>query len=388
MFEKVLFVDDEPNVLEAIKRQLRKKNFRIKVALGGDMALEVLKKESPVAVIVSDMRMPEMNGIQLLSKVKERYPDTVRMMLTGNADQETAMEAVNQGSIFRFLTKPCAPDLLANSIDTAIEQYRLITAEKELLNKTLNGSIKVMSEILSLVNPAAFSRSYRIKNYVKEITVKLKLRNLWQFQIAALLSQIGCITLPTDTINKVYEGKELDKAEQKMYDGHPAAGAKLLVNIPRFKVISKIIEMQMMPYGAFTTAAKDANEKTAFIGAQILHLALDYDQLVSRGLSHKEACDTLEPKGGEYNPHIIAALISMDDPLLEMVVHMINAMNLQVGMVVNQDVKTKNGILIASGGQEVSVTVLDRLRNFANTVGVVEPFEVIEYRKKKTPANK
>ena len=388
MFEKVLFVDDEPNVLEAIKRQLRKKNFTITVALGGNMALDVLKKESPFAVIVSDMRMPKMDGIQLLAKVKERYPDTVRMMLTGNADQETAMEAVNQGSIFRFLTKPCAPDLLANSIDTAIEQYRLITAEKELLNKTLNGSIKVMSEILSLVNPAAFSRSYRIKNYVKEIAVKLKLRNLWQFQIAALLSQIGCITLPTDTIDKVYVGKVLDKAEQKMYDGHPAAGAKLLVNIPRFKIISKIIEMQMLPYSAFTNPAKDANEKTAFIGAQILHLAINYDQLVFLGNSHKEACNTLADRGGQYNPHILAALVEMDDPLLEKVIRMIDAMSLQTGMVVNQDVKTKNGILIASRGQEVSVTVLERLRNFANTVGVVEPFEVIEFRKRKIPANK
>ena len=388
MFEKVLFVDDEPNVLEAIKRQLRKKNFTITVALGGNMALDVLKKESPFAVIVSDMRMPKMDGIQLLAKVKERYPDTVRMMLTGNADQETAIEAVNQGSIFRFLTKPCAPDLLANSIDTAIEQYRLITAEKELLNKTLNGSIKVMSEILSLVNPAAFSRSYRIKNYVKEIAVKLKLRNLWQFQIAALLSQIGCITLPTDTINKVYEGKELDKAEQKMYDGHPAAGAKLLVNIPRFKIISKIIEMQMLPYSAFTNPAKDANEKTAFIGAQILHLAMDYDRLIFMGRSHKEACNMLATRGGQYYPDIIAALVEMDDMLLEKVIRMVDAMSLQTGMVVNQDIKTKNGILIASRGQEVSVTVLGRLRNFANIIGVVEPFEVIEFRKRKTPANK
>ncbi|MBC8317883.1 MAG: response regulator [Desulfobulbaceae bacterium] len=383
MFEKVLFVDDEPNVLEAVKRQLRKKNFMIKVALGGDMALEVMKKEGPIAVIVSDMRMPEMDGIKLLARVKDLYPDTVRMMLTGNADQETAMEAVNQGSIFRFLTKPCAPDLLANSVDTAIEQHRLITAEKELLNKTLNGSIKVMSEILSLVNPAAFSRSYRIKNYVKEIAVKLKLRNLWQFQIAALLSQIGCITLPTDTINKVYEGKELDKAEKKMYDGHPAAGAKLLVNIPRFKIISKIIEMQMLPYSAFKAPAKDANEKTAFVGAQILHLAIDYDQLIFLGRSHKEACEILATRGGEHNPHIMAALVEMDDILLEKVIHMITAMSLQTGMVVNQDVKTRTGILIASRGQEVSATVLDRLRNFANTVGVVEPFEVIEFRKRK-----
>ena len=90
------------------------------------------------------MWMPGMDGIKLLARVKNLYPDTVRIMLTGNADQETAIEAVNCGQIFRFLTKPIPPEALTNSLDLAIREYRLITAEKELLSQTLKGSVNVL----------------------------------------------------------------------------------------------------------------------------------------------------------------------------------------------------------------------------------------------------
>jgi len=158
--ETILFVDDEVNVLQSMKRQLRKR-FTVLTSESGADALALLKKQGPVAVIVSDMRMPEMDGIQLLSQVKALYPDTVRIMLTGNADQQTAIEAVNTGQIFRFLTKPCAMSVLVSSLALALRQYRLIIAEQQLLNETLKGSIKVLSELLSIANSEAFSSGYR-----------------------------------------------------------------------------------------------------------------------------------------------------------------------------------------------------------------------------------
>lgn len=134
MTEKILFVDDETNILQAIQRQLRKR-FDLATAEGGDEALRILKEQGPFAVIISDMRMPNMNGVELLALVKELHPDTVRLMLTGNADQETAMEAVNSGQIFRFLTKPCPPATLITALALALSQYRLITAERSSCKK-------------------------------------------------------------------------------------------------------------------------------------------------------------------------------------------------------------------------------------------------------------
>src|SRR5258708_28798973 len=102
VMEKILFVDDEPNVVEAYQRSLRR-DFQNAIATSGAQALEMIAAGGPYAVVVSDMRMPEMDGVQFLTKASELAPDTVRIMLTGNADQQTAIEAVNQGHIFRFL---------------------------------------------------------------------------------------------------------------------------------------------------------------------------------------------------------------------------------------------------------------------------------------------
>ena len=143
MKPKILLVDDEVNVLQAYTRVLRSR-FALESAESGSQALEVLKANGPFAAIVSDMRMPGMDGVELLSWVRELYPDTVRIMLTGNADQQTATDAVNQGAIFRFLSKPCDSEVLASTLEQAIRQHELITSEKSLLQDTLKGSIRML----------------------------------------------------------------------------------------------------------------------------------------------------------------------------------------------------------------------------------------------------
>ena len=115
MPEKVLFVDDEPNVLAAYERQLRKQ-FDVVTMQGGEAGLQAVTMSGPYAVVVSDFRMPNMDGIEFLSRVKGISPDTVRMILTGYADVQTAIEAVNEGNVFRFLTKQCPPDSLAKAV--------------------------------------------------------------------------------------------------------------------------------------------------------------------------------------------------------------------------------------------------------------------------------
>ena len=147
MNRKVLCVDDDMHVLNALQRNLRKQ-FTIDTALGGEQALALIEQQGPYAVIVADMRMPGMDGVQFLSKAQEKAPDTVRIMLTGNADQQTAIEAVNQGHVYQFLTKPCPLEMLAVALGGGAKQYEWVMAEHELLEHTLSGSVKVLTEIL------------------------------------------------------------------------------------------------------------------------------------------------------------------------------------------------------------------------------------------------
>ena len=194
MSVKILCVDDEPNILSGYQRSLRKQ-FEIETAPGGSEALEKMEASGPYAVIVTDMRMPGMDGIQFLKAAQEMDPDSVRIMLTGNADQQTAADAVNEGHIFRFLNKPCTPEDLAQALTAGLKQYRLITAEKELLEKTLGGTIKVLMEILATVDPELFGRAQTLRRNMHTLADALR-RNgqlaredLWPLELASLLAQ-------------------------------------------------------------------------------------------------------------------------------------------------------------------------------------------------------
>ena len=207
MSEKILLVDDDSNILDGFRRTLSRE-FLLETALGGEQALKLVADKGPYAVVVSDMRMPGMDGIQLLIRIKSISPDTIRVMLTGNADMETAINAINEGSIFRFLNKPCSKEIMAKTLTAALVQYRLITAEKQLLEQTLSSSIQVLTEVLSLVNPAAFSRAERARRYIHHIVTKMKLGNPWQYEVAAMMSQLGCVTLAPETIDAVNRGEK------------------------------------------------------------------------------------------------------------------------------------------------------------------------------------
>jgi signal transduction histidine kinase len=136
---KVLFVDDDQTVLDGLRRSLCR-NYDMATARGPDEGLAAIKEQGPFAVVVSDLRMPDMDGVTFLNKVKETDPLTVGIMLTGHGDLTAAMSAVNEGHIFRFLTKPCPIHILSHALDAALAQYRMAAADKELLQVTLENA--------------------------------------------------------------------------------------------------------------------------------------------------------------------------------------------------------------------------------------------------------
>ncbi|HNX60773.1 MAG TPA: response regulator, partial [Spirochaetota bacterium] len=195
MADKVLFVDDDQNILSGFHRYMHDR-YAISTADSGHKGLDLMRTEGPFSVVVSDFKMPGMSGAQFLEHARTEFPETIRIMLSGQAEMHELVDVINSGNIFRFLNKPCPPDALAKNIDDGIEQYRLIRSEKELLEKTLSGSIKLLVDILSVVSATAFSKALRIRKLVKKYAEIMELENGWQYEIAALLSQIGCITIP------------------------------------------------------------------------------------------------------------------------------------------------------------------------------------------------
>ncbi len=138
MMERILCVDDDEKILRSYERQLSEQ-FQIETAIGPEQGLQAVSDRGPFAVVVSDMCMPGMNGIEFLRKARENAPYTVQIMLTGNADQQTAMDAINEGHIFRFLTKPCPAESLTKALEAGIQKYRQVVSEKALVEKAISG---------------------------------------------------------------------------------------------------------------------------------------------------------------------------------------------------------------------------------------------------------
>jgi len=133
---RVLCVDDEPLLLAGLSAALHGR-YEVTTARSGPEALRRLFECGPFAVVVADLKMPDMDGIRFLSQVRDMAPDTVRILLTGHADLDSAIGAVNQGYIFRFLKKPCPTEVLLMALEDGVNQARLVTRDRELLEKRL-----------------------------------------------------------------------------------------------------------------------------------------------------------------------------------------------------------------------------------------------------------
>jgi CheY-like chemotaxis protein len=360
MAEKILLVDDDPNILDGYRRSLSRE-FKMETAVGGQEALKLAAESGPYAVVVSDMRMPGMDGIQFLSTIKAQWPDTIRVMLTGNADTETAVNAINEGSIFRFLNKPCDKDAMARTLTAALVQYGLVTAEKHLLEQTLSGAIQVLTEVLSLVNPAAFGRAERARRYIHHVVTSMKLGNPWQYEVAAMMSQLGCVTLPPETIDAIYSGEKLTPSEQTQYDAHPHVAYDLLSKIPRLEPIAWMIDYQNQPLPE--PSSGDAQRTEIRRGAEILRLILAYEKLIHKGASRTEAAHTLSRQNQAFNPEFFRALVTLDPNSEEGEIKRCRLKDLTPGMIIQQEIRNHEGALIVSKGQEATPPLLLKLKN-------------------------
>jgi FixJ family two-component response regulator len=363
MPEKILMVDDENNVLLGYQRMFRNE-FQIDTAAGGVAAIAALSATGPYAVVVSDMRMPDMDGATLLTKVRVLAPDIVRIMLTGDADIHSAVTAVNEGSIFRFLTKPCNKDTLGKALTAGLMQFRLVTAEKDLLENTLQGSIQVLTEVLSLVNPAAFGRALRVRKYIHQVATKMALASPWRFEVAAMMSQLGCVTLHPETIEAVYAGRPLPPDEQKRFDAHPGVARDLLSKIPRMEPIAWMIAHQndSAPSGGDIANAATPDMR---MGANLLRATLAFDDLVTKGLAPSEAANRLSREHADFDPRIFQALVELNGEKSKTEVRACDIAELiPYDMVLQEELRTKTGILLVAKGQDVTPTLILKLKSF------------------------
>jgi CheY-like chemotaxis protein len=372
MSRRILLVDDDPILLDTM-RQLLEEEYELTTALGPAAGLAAIEPGRPYAVVVSDLQMPGMNGTTFLARVRVLSPDSIRVILTGCGNLEAAVQAVNEGQIFRFLTKPCPYETLRRTLDACLEQYRLIRAERDLLQGTLAGSIHVMSEILALVNPGAFGQATRIRHAMRHMAEQLGLEDVWQYEIAGLLSQIGCVSVSPEILHKTWAGQNLTPEESRMIEAHPALAGELLGHIPRLETIAGIITRQNTPPNR---AGKD-DDAAVVLGGSMLRLALALDQLLAQGMALERALGELRRCPRHHPLHLLNALETLQPAGHGMVPRMVTVRQLETFMVLDEDVYARNDMLIACRGHEVTTPMIHRFRSFVLGVGVREPFRVL-----------
>lgn len=371
----VLFVDDEANVLNAYKRNLRK-YFDIHTALSGKDALEVLAKHKEIAVIVTDMQMPSMNGVEFLQQARGASKNSVRLMLTGNADQKTAIDAINQGDIFRFINKPCSPAEMLQILKLSIKQYQLIVAEQEMLRTTLKKSIEALIETLSLACPESFGSVSRVKRYVIDCVKAMGSHSLWMYEAMAMLAQLGYITLPKTIIDKLMMGQPLDEDQQFEFYKHSEVGFKLVSKIPRLEDVAQAIRYQNKGYDGSGFPEDNLCGNDLPVGARILKIALDYERFEKLGGSAESALAHIHENQERYDPRIFKFFVQSLGEARQLTLEHVGLMGLTPGMVFAEDVMTDQELLLVSKGQEVTECVIDRFYNFSRHHKLPEQFGV------------
>lgn len=380
MANKVLLVDDESNVLQAYTRVLRRR-YALDVALGGEQALALLAEAGPYAVIVSDQRMPGMDGVALLGRCKELFPDTTRVMLTGNADQATAMEAVNQGAIFRFLTKPCGSELLAATLEAGIRHYQLVTAEQQLLEQTLKGSLQMLVELLSILDPISFGRAQTMAALAEGIARDLAMPDPWVLGIASILSQIGILTVPTALVTKIHTGGFLNSNEREIANRVPEIGSNLLRHIPRLEQVAEAIFYMNKNFNGTGFPADALRGPEIPLGGRILRVATDYLNLLAVKGEPRAAVAEMECRTAWYDLAVLRSLarvLKRQEPEeAEIQVLELTVPELRLGQLLGSDILNEAGLLLVPAGIRLGMTHLEKLRNFARLGGIREPITVL-----------
>ncbi|MFZ5889676.1 MAG: response regulator [Myxococcota bacterium] len=365
---RVLCIDDEKNVLDGLQRVLRQ-DFDVSVALGPEAALELLKAGERFDIVLCDMRMPGMNGAQVLSEFRRQAPDTVRILLTGHSELEAAIAAVNEGHIFRFLTKPCPPATINTTLRAAALQRRLLASERVLLEQTLVGSIRALCEVLTLTHPEALGPATRQHERARLIADKLGLLDSWHVEVASMLASVGYVMLPAPTLNKVLTSKPLDDSERDMLARLPSLVESILSHIPRLESVREVLKH--LGNSLEPSQQKPTNLGTP-VGARILRAVQELGAAEARLGDTALALKEVSARRDFYGNNVFEALLSVCAPR-ETSTRDLKISEIAVGMVLMDQVKTDTGMVVVAGNQRVTPQLLQRLHDLSAKMRLVEP---------------
>jgi response regulator RpfG family c-di-GMP phosphodiesterase len=356
---KILFVDDDELVLSGITLTVGRE-FDVSTASSGMEGLELLEKEGPFAVIVSDFNMPQMDGSEFLREIRKKDKDVVTMLLSGGANYNEVSDAVRRGGIFRLIGKPCPTDFMVENLEQALKQYRTIRAEKDMLEQTLNGAVRAITTILAASKPLFFGLSERVKKLAFLLAEELKLSDDWRLELASTFSHLGYLTLPDEVQEKLYNHEELPDEIMDVVKVFPNFANGILKAIPRLEEITPIIDLIDQDYEE-SSSSDDVSAKLA----SLIRLAKHYERYASDGYSRADIFQKLDKTPEIYLSGALEALRKIKDYSRgEAEIEEISIDKLKSGMRLLEELRLPNGTLVASKGSVVDQHFIKIVENY------------------------
>lgn len=409
----LLFVDDEPGILSSLRRLFRPHGYNILIAASGALGLEALE-QAPVDLVISDMRMPEMDGATFLKQVRQRWPNTIRILLTGYADVTSTVAAINEGEIYRYVSKPWDDAEIINIVREALERKRLesenlrLTALTQTQNdelKSLNASleqkvaertaelqqalsfveqshselkksfltsVQVFASLIELRSGSGGSRlaghGRRVADFARNLAQRMELNDaeVQNIMLAGLLHDVGKLGFSDELLGKAFNTLTPDQRAQVMK--HPVIGQSILMGIEKFKSAAILVRHH---HECFDGSGFPDHLAGIAIpqGSRILSLVNDYDSLqvgtlVQRSLRPEEALSYLvENRGKRYDPAVVDAFVRLLAETKKSGVSElpVRTMHLKPGMVLSRDLAHRDGYLLLAKGSTLAADVIGQL---------------------------
>ena len=416
--DTLLFVDDEANILSALRRLFRPLGYRIFIAESGAQGLEVFDREK-IDLVISDMRMPVMDGAQFLEQVRLKSPDSVRILLTGYADISSTIAAINKGQIYRYISKPWEDNDIALAVRHALEQKHLAREKARLeeltqrqneelkdlnanleakvkarteevrqtmgflelahekLKKSFLTSIRVFSNLMELREGTMAGHSRRVADLARKLALKLGMSEIdaQEVMVAALLHDIGKIGLPDNLLHKPFS--TLAAAERAAVMKHPVVGQTALMALEQLNGAAKLIRCHHEYFDGKGYPDGLAGMQIP-LGARVLAVVNDYDavqlgHLLNKRLNAQEALAFIqEGRGKRYDPQVTDAFIEMMGGVEELPKEReiaLRSADLESGMVLTRDLMTKEGMLLLARDYLLDDMLIGQLRNYERMDG-------------------